>query len=94
MHTPKTLVDNTKNAAIVYAHGGGVISGSADLYKPLLSEIAEKSGVVCFNVDYRLSPETKCPNNVLDFYCAIKYVVENAKDLGIDPEKIAIAGER
>merc|ERR1711892_819341 len=28
--------------------------------------------VVVFNVDYRLAPGTRCPNNVLDFYEVIK----------------------
>ena len=35
----------------------------------------------------------RCPNNVLDFYEAVKYVTKNAEDLGIDPARIAIAGE-
>ena len=35
----------------------------------------------------------RCPNNVLDFYEAIKYVSANASDLGVDPARIAMAGE-
>ena len=35
----------------------------------------------------------RCPNNVLDFYEVIKYVASNASELGIDPSKIAMAGE-
>ena len=35
----------------------------------------------------------RCPNNALDFYEAVKYVTNNTTDLGIDPERIAIAGE-
>eukprot|EP00112_Aurelia_sp_Birch-Aquarium-sp1_P011880 Seg2496.5 transcript_id=Seg2496.5/GoldUCD/mRNA.D3Y31 product="hypothetical protein" protein_id=Seg2496.5/GoldUCD/D3Y31 len=30
VHTPKTLEANRDNAAIIYAHGGGAISGSLD----------------------------------------------------------------
>ena len=40
-----------------------------------LSHMAESSGVIFFNVDYRLAPEAKCPENVKDFYSALKYVV-------------------
>ena len=93
VHTPKELKSNSNNAAIIYAHGGGVVAGSAKLYKNYLSSLALDCGVVVFNVDYRLAPETKCPNNVLDFYYVLKYVIENASDLGIDPTKIAIGGE-
>ena len=46
-------------ACIVYAHGGGVIGGTANLYKGFLSHMAMDCGVVVFNVDYRLAPETR-----------------------------------
>ena len=93
VHTPKMLQDKPANAALIYAHGGGVVAGSASLYKNYLSSLAHDCGVVVFNVDYRLAPETKCPNNVLDFYSVLKYVTENASDLGIDHSRIAIGGE-
>ena len=93
VHTPKNVTDKDKNIAMVYAHGGAVISGSADLYKPALSLLAKESGMVVFNVDYRLAPETKCPKNILDFYCALKHVIENAEALGIDSDKVGISGE-
>ena len=34
-----------------------------------------------------------CPNNVLDFYSAIKYVASHASELGVDPSRICMAGE-
>ena len=93
VYTPKTLKDNTANAAMIYAHGGGAVACPASLFKPWLDLQATMCDVVVFNVDYRLAPETKCPNNVKDFYMAIKYVIENAEKLGIDAKKIAIAGD-
>ena len=33
------------------------------------------------------------PNNVLDFYHAVKYVCGHAAELGVDPARIMIAGE-
>lgn len=93
VYTPKKLSGNTKNAAYVYAHGGGAVACTASIFKPWLALLAVDCNVVCFNVDYRLAPETKCPNNVKDFYMAIKYIVENAEKLGIDPSKIGIGGD-
>ena len=55
--------------------------------------MACETDVVFFNVDYRLAPETKCPKNALDFYCAVKHIKENGESLGIDPLRIAIAGD-
>merc|ERR1711892_237069 len=93
IHTPKAISRDVGRPAIIYAHGGGCIAGSANIYKQYLATMASVSGVVVFNVDYRLAPETLCPNNVLDFYHSIKYIVANAEKLGIDPKRIAIAGE-
>jgi len=93
VHSPKSLAGDKSRACIIYAHGGGAVGGSAKGYAGFLSHMAVDCGVVVFNVDYRLAPETRCPNNVLDFYEAVKYVTKNTEDLGIDPARIAIAGE-
>jgi len=93
VHTPKAIAGEKNRPAIVYAHGGGCIGGSAEMYKWFLAHMAVDNRVVVFNVDYRLAPETRCPNNVLDFYETIKYVSANAEDLGVDPARIAMAGE-
>ena len=96
VHTPKYFMNrksNISNAALIYAHGGGVVACSAEMFKPYLSNFAIECEVVVFNVDYRLAPETKCPNNTLDFYEVVKYIISNAEKLNIDPNKIAIAGE-
>ena len=93
VYTPKILTGHTNNAAYIYAHGGGVIAAEAADCKPALDFLAVECGVVVFNVDYRLAPETTSPNNVKDFYEVIKYVSCNAGSLGIDPDKICIAGD-
>merc|ERR1711892_1114198 len=93
VHTPKVLKGKKNNTAVVYAHGGGVISGNAEMYKPMMSALAFETDAVVFNVDYRLAPEVKCPGNILDFYCALKFIVENCSTLNIDPTRIVISGE-
>ena len=93
VHTPKNLNCSDSRIGLLYAHGGAVIAGSADLYKPVLSLLAQECGVVIYNVDYRLAPETKCPHNILDFYSSLKHISENAENLGIDKTRIAISGE-
>ena len=85
VYTPTALARNTGNAAYVYAHGGGGVASTAALAKPWLDYIAVNCGVVVFNVEYRLAPETKSPHNVLDFYECLKYIHSNAASLNIDP---------
>merc|ERR1711892_542485 len=93
VHAPKALGKDRSRACIIYAHGGGAVAGSAAMYTGFLSHMAVDCGVVVFNVDYRLAPGTRCPNNVLDFYEVVKYVSSHANNLCIDPSRIAIAGE-
>merc|ERR1712080_270198 len=79
--------------SLVYAHGGAGVAGSADLYQGHCSTIARNSGVQVYNVDYRLAPEYKCPQQALDFYSVIKYLSTQASSLDLDPARLAIGGE-
>ncbi|MGI4831901.1 MAG: alpha/beta hydrolase [Janthinobacterium lividum] len=81
--------------AIVYLHGGGWVIGSLDVYEPSAKALADRTGAVVFSVDYRLASETenKFPAAHEDAYAAYKYVHDNAATLGVNPAKIAIAGE-
>ena len=88
VYTPKHLQENTNNCAYIYAHAGAGVAMSAADFSALLRHYA-----VEFNVDYRIAPETRCPNNVKDFYESIKYISKNAESLGVDPDKISIAGD-
>ena len=78
--------------AVIQVHGGGWILGSrSEQGIPLLNHLAA-NGWVGFNVDYRLSPRATLPEHVIDVKRAIAWVRENADDLGVDPERIAITG--
>ena len=56
----------------VFHPGHSLFTGPNNIFH---SHMAESCGVIFFNVDYRLAPEAKCPENVKDFYSALKYVV-------------------
>ena len=47
--------------------------------------------IVSYN--YRVAPEARMPCCIYDCYAAIKWVIANADNLGIDKERIAIFGE-
>ena len=38
------------------------------------------AGCVVFSVEYRLAPEAKCPDNIMDFYDALKVAVTTSPD--------------
>ncbi|MFM8894245.1 MAG: alpha/beta hydrolase, partial [Actinomycetales bacterium] len=80
-------------ACIVYVHGGGMIMGSLDGYDRRCSTYAAQTGVPVIAVDYRLAPEHPYPAAVDDVTDAVTWVASHAEEFGIDPDRIAIAGD-
>lgn len=48
--------------------------------------------MVIVNVDYRLAPEYPYPTQIWDSWAGLKWVVANAKEIGVDAERISIGG--
>jgi acetyl esterase len=79
--------------AILYFHAGGWMLGDLNHSDGLCRVLTKHSRCVVINVDYRLSPENPFPNPLDDCAAVLKWTVANADALGIDPARIAIAGE-
>ena len=78
--------------AIFHVHGGGMVVGDSRAGVPALLEAAEELGLVVVSVEYRLAPEHPHPAPVEDCYAGLLWTVENADVLGIDPDRVVIAG--
>ena len=59
---------------------------------PRCIEFAEFVGCKVVSVDYRLAPESTYKESIADCFAALNWMVDNADDLGIDAERIAIGG--
>lgn len=82
-----------KKPAIVFFFGGGWNSGSPEQFEKQARHFAER-GMIAITADYRVKSRHNVPvvECVKDAKAAIAWVRENAKRLGIDPDKIAAAG--
>ena len=74
-------------------HGGGFVAGSIQMMDPWCQAVAAQLGAVVVSVEYRLAPEHAFPAAVEDCYAGLVWTTEHASELGIDPARIAIAGQ-
>jgi acetyl esterase/lipase len=80
-------------APCIYSmHGGGYILGSRELDNDVFGRWCPELGVVGVSVEYRLAPETPYPGPLEDCYRGLVWTHEHAEDLGIDPDRIGVAG--
>ncbi|MFB4306781.1 alpha/beta hydrolase [Actinomadura sp. GTD37] len=80
------------HGAIVWLRGGGWVVGSLDTEHPTAARLAGASGAVVVSVDYRQAPEHRFPAALDDVYAVLEWTAENASDLGIAPDRIAVGG--
>ncbi|RVT91177.1 alpha/beta hydrolase [Sphingomonas crocodyli] len=88
---PKTLPANAP--AVLNFHGGGYLIGRAEMSEASQRPIAQKLDCLIVNVDYRLAPENPYPAQINDGYAALKWLFENAADLGVDATRIGVMGD-
>jgi acetyl esterase/lipase len=78
---------------VVYVHGGGFVCGDLDAYDALCRTLCDETGCRLIAVEYRLAPEHPFPAAVDDVHAATRWVLDHADALGLDPARIAIAGD-
>lgn len=80
--------------AIVFFHGGGWVGGNASQFDQHCHYFASR-GLVCATVEYRLLDKNNSESPltcIQDAKSAMRWVRSHAKELGIDPSRIAAAG--
>jgi acetyl esterase len=79
--------------AIVFLHGGGFVVCDIDVYDGFARQLAKRSGMRVVSVDYALAPEHPFPVPLQDCIAAIRWVATEGAVFGIDPTRIAVAGD-
>src|SRR4051812_29955814 len=78
--------------AVLWIHGGGMCVGTPQIEAVLSAGMAREGGAVLVSPDYRLAPENPFPAALDDCMATLKWMVEHADELGIDPDRIAVHG--
>jgi acetyl esterase len=78
---------------IIYFHGGGWVFGTLDEADHICSAFCNKVPAIVVSVDYRLSPENKCPKAIEDGYDVLLWVKMKIEKYGGDINHIGVAGE-
>lgn len=81
------------HAVIYNTHGGGMVAGN-NRTRELAGELSrgKELHLAVAAVDYRLAPEHPDPAPVEDCYAGLVGLVENAGEMGLDPDRIVISG--
>ncbi|KAG8437415.1 hypothetical protein GDO86_008204 [Hymenochirus boettgeri] len=100
VYTPADRKKNSKLPVMVFIHGGGLVMGLASMVDG--SALSAYENVIVVNIQYRLgilgffsSGDTEVRGNFgfLDQVAALRWVQENIKDFGGDPQSVTIFGE-
>ncbi len=78
---------------VVYFHGGGWVICDLDTHDGTCRALANGVNAVVVSVDYRLAPEHKFPAAAEDAYEVTSWVAAHADELGVEPSRIAVAGD-
>ena len=75
---------------LIWIHGGGWTGGTKDSYAGIPAYLAMGMNVV--NVEYRLARVAQAPAAVEDCRCALRWVIQHAKEYGIDVNRLVVSG--
>jgi acetyl esterase/lipase len=81
----------TDRPAVVFVHGGAWIEGSKGQFSRYSVRLASM-GYVGVSPNYRLADEASIPEMAADVRAAVRWTRANADELGVDPDRIALAG--
>lgn len=103
VHTPP-VAKSVNVPVLVWFHGGGYLTGSAAAYDP--APLVTKGNVIVVGVNYRLGPlgflalpglaaESQTTGNygILDQQAGLRWVQQNIRAFGGDPNNVTIFGE-
>jgi hypothetical protein len=85
--------DAVGNLPVLYwMHGGGMVIGNRYMDDARLGAWCRLLSCVCVSVEYRLAPEAPYPAPIDDCDQGLRYIVDHAAELRLDPHRIGVGG--
>ncbi len=76
----------------VYFHGGGLKSGTRRFGEHRLNEYLTDRGIAVVSADYRMYPQAKYPEFIVDAVSAVAWTLKNIASYGGDEKKVFVGG--
>ncbi|KAB2639086.1 MAG: alpha/beta hydrolase [Verrucomicrobia bacterium] len=93
LYIPKNRPAGTLSPAVLLIHGGGWTGGDKRQAREMeIGTTLAENGFVAASINYALKSAGKYPINLQDCKNGIRYLRAHAKELGINPNKIAVLG--
>lgn len=77
---------------IVSIHGGGYVYGTKEIYQRYGMDMARR-GFAFVNFNYRRAPKWKFPTPLADTNAVMEWIIQNAHQYHLDPERIILLGD-
>ncbi|MCP4997672.1 MAG: alpha/beta hydrolase, partial [Hyphomicrobiales bacterium] len=78
---------------LLYIHGGGFYAGSPTSARMLTAALSKSCGVAVLSIDYRLLPENRRMDSVVDCQRAYRWIIENGPDGPAAADHVFVAGD-
>ncbi|XP_054857814.1 arylacetamide deacetylase-like 4 [Eublepharis macularius] len=78
---------------VIYIHGGVAMIGTIRAYAAVCRRLALRSETMVVNIGFRLGPEHSHPAQLEDCLSAVVYLLKEARNYGVDPNRIILAGD-
>jgi acetyl esterase/lipase len=89
----RPLAEAAARPALLWLHGGGWASGTPRGPRRTARFLAWRSDLVVCSASYRLTDRARFPAQIHDAADALRWLRLHADELGLDPTRIAVAGD-
>lgn len=88
----RIIAPESPRGAFLHIHGGGWRLGTADMQDDRLARMADRCGLACVSVEYRLAPEHPWPAANADCEAAALWLIGHAQEM-FGTDRLFIGGE-